>query len=261
VDDVGDTLRLASPAKRVISLMPATTEALFAMGAGDRVVGRTTWCDYPAEALAVPDLGSGIEPNVEVIVATQPDLVVLYASTRNAAAAERLRELGIPVIQLQPDLIEDLMRALALLGTATGLVESAAEVSRTLQAGLDAVSRPRADGPELLVLAWDQPPMVIGRGSFLHQVVTRAGARNAFDDLGGSAVTVSLEAIAARDPDVILTTAEAPAFLQRPEWQVVRAVRQRRLIRVQGTEFARPSPRLPQAVRQLAARLDSLPPP
>src|SRR5262245_40070576 len=83
VDDAGDTVRLAEPARRVVSLIPATTELLFAIGAGPLVVGRTTWCDYPAAATQVPNLGDGIRPNVEAIVAQHPDLVVLYRSTQN----------------------------------------------------------------------------------------------------------------------------------------------------------------------------------
>ena len=98
--------------------------------------------------------------------------------------------------------------------------------------------------------------MTIGRGSFLSELVERAGGRNLFDDVTASAGPVSIEAVAARDPDFIFTTSEGPAaFARRPEWQVVRAVRERRFIRVSGSEFNRPSPRAPAAIRELAARL------
>jgi iron complex transport system substrate-binding protein len=98
--------------------------------------------------------------------------------------------------------------------------------------------------------------MTIGRGSFLSELVERAGGRNLFDDVAASAGTVSIEAVASRDPDLILTASEGPvAFVSRPEWQVVRAVRERRLIQVTGSEFNRPGPRSPLAIRELTARI------
>jgi len=103
---------------------------------------------------------------------------------------------------------------------------------------------------------WEQPPMTIGRGSFLDELVKRAGGVNLFEDVTSSAGTVSIEAVAARDPDLILTTSAGPvAFATRPEWQVVRAVRERRFLPVSGSEFNRPSPRAPAAIRELTAKL------
>ncbi len=116
LDDGGTPVSLPGPPRRIVSLIPATTELLFALGAGDRLVGRTTWCDYPAEAARVPDLGNGIGPNLEAVVGARPDLVLLYLSPGNAAATERLRALGIPVLQLRTDRIVDLDRIARLLG-------------------------------------------------------------------------------------------------------------------------------------------------
>jgi iron complex transport system substrate-binding protein len=116
VDDAGDTVRLAAVPRRVVSLIPATTELLFAMGQGDRLVGRSQWCDYPAEAARIPSLGDGITPNLEAVLGARPDLVVLYHSGQNGAAAERLRSLGIPAIRVRTDLLADVPRLAALLG-------------------------------------------------------------------------------------------------------------------------------------------------
>ena len=95
VDDAGRPSRSPRPARRIVSLVPATTELLFAIGAGDAVVGRTQWCDYPEAALAVPSVGDGIGPNLELVVGRRPDLVLLYASA-DRGAAEQLARLGIP---------------------------------------------------------------------------------------------------------------------------------------------------------------------
>jgi ABC-type Fe3+-hydroxamate transport system substrate-binding protein len=259
VDDASDTTRLAAPAVRVASLVPATTELLFALGAGSQIVGRTRWCDWPAEAAAVTDLGDGINPSIEAILAVRPDLVVLYPSARNGSAAERLRSLGIPVVQLRTDTFADLRRITLLLGSATGRADQARQLLAGLDSGLAAVDRRgRPDPPRVLILAWDQPPMTIGQGSFLHEVVELAGGRNLFGELTTPDAPVSLEAIAARGPDLILTTAESPGFARRPEWQVIPAVRERRFLRVSGSEYSRPSPRAPDAIQRLSHALDSL---
>ena len=100
--------------------------------------------------------------------------------------------------------------------------------------------------------------MTIGRGSYLDELVSRAGGRNIFADVVAPSAPVSLEAITARHPDAILTSSVTPAFVTRSEWQVVDAVRRRRLIVLDGSEFSRPSPRAPAAIRRLAAAFDSL---
>jgi len=259
VDDTGAATWLAAPPQRIVSLIPATTELLFALGAGSRLVGRTSWCDYPAEAALVPDLGNGIEPNVEAVVAAKPDLVLLYKSGANRGAAERFRALGVPTLELATDRIADVDRLIRLLGQAVGLPEAAESLVVRTDRDLVAASR-RSDlptsRPSVFILVWDRPAMTVGRGSFLSEILERAGARNSFDDLPSSSAQVSIEAVASRDPDFILvTSAGDPAVASRPEWRVVRAVRERRFLRVRGSEFSRPSPRVGLAVRQVIAAL------
>ncbi len=112
-----------------------------------------------------------------------------------------------------------------------------------------------------LILVGEQPPIAIGPASYLSEVVVLAGGANAFGDLPGASAPVSLEAIAARDPDVVLVLgASRPAAFGRPEWQAVRAVRERRVVTLEGSEWDRPGPRTPGAVRALAARLAELGP-
>ncbi|HEU5039616.1 MAG TPA: helical backbone metal receptor [Gemmatimonadales bacterium] len=259
VDDAGDSAAVVQPARRVVSLIPATTELLFAIGAGGQVVGRTNWCDYPAAAAAVPNLGDGISPNLEAIVAASPDLVILYNSSQNARVAGRLRELGVPVIRLTTDRLGDVGRVAAILGRLTGHAREADSLAAALDTALAAATVPRAaEPPDVLLLVWEQPPMTIGRGSFLSELVERAGGRNLFADVASSAGAVSIEAIAVRDPDLILTTADGPsAFLDRPEWQAVPAIRGRRFIKVTGSEFSRPGPRTPTAIRELRRMLQA----
>ncbi len=260
VDDARDTVRLQAPARRVVSLIPAATELLFAIGAGPSVVGRTQYCDYPAAAQAVANLGDGIKPSIEAVLAQRPDLVVLYNSGQNAAVAGRLRELGIPHLRINTDALSDVPRVSRLLGLLTGHSREADSVIAVLDTALaHATNTPTARRPKVLLLVWEQPPMTIGRGSFLSELIERAGGENLFADVTTSAGVVSSEAVAARKPDLILATTEGPAaFASRPEWQVVPAVRRRRFLRVSGSEFNRPSPRAPSAIRELAERMRGL---
>jgi len=263
VDDAGDSVAVRAPAHRVVSLIPATTELLFAIGAGDAVVGRSTWCDYPAAAARVPNLGDGINPNVEAILAARPDLVVLYNSVQHAAVSARLRGLGIPTLRMNTDRLADVDRIGRLLGRLTGRSGSADSLAAAFDTALASATVTPREGhrPTVLLLVWEQPPMTIGRGSFLNELVERAGGANLFGDVATSAGPGSIEAVASRDPDFIFTTTDGPSsFARRPEWQVVRAVREHRFLRVTGSEFNRPGPRSPAAIRELAARLGAATP-
>ena len=249
--------RLAAPARRVVSLIPASTELLFALGAGPAVVGRTSYCDFPAAAKAVPDLGDGIKPNIEAVIASRPDLVVLYNSGQNAAVAGRLRELGVAALRINTDALSSVPRLAQMLGRLTGRENAADSLAAVFDTALTSATQPHgAQRPKVLLLVWEQPPMTIGQGSFLSELVERAGGENLFADVTSSSGVVSIEAVAARNPDLIFTTVEGPtAFATRAEWQVVRAVREHRFLHVTGSEFNRPSPRAPEAIRQLSAKL------
>jgi ABC-type Fe3+-hydroxamate transport system substrate-binding protein len=258
-DDAGDTVAVVAPARRIVSLIPATTELLFAIGAGGQLVGRTKWCDYPAQASRVPDVGDGMNPNLEAVLAARPDLVVLYRSGQNASAAERLRSLGVPAIQVRSDLLADVPRLARLLGRVTGHEHAADSVARAFARELAAATvAPPAHPPGVFILVWDEPPMTVGAGSYLSELLARAGARNVFADLPASSGQISVEAAAVRDPDFVFTSNPlVPAFATRPEWQAVRAVRERRFLHGAGSEFSRPSPRAPAAIRRLTAELRS----
>lgn len=260
VDDAGDTVTLARPASRIVSLAPATTELIFALGAGDRVVGRSPYDDWPAAALDVPVVSEGIGLNLEGIVAARPDLVVVYPSSANASAVARLRTLGIATFQARTDRVSDILRLANRLGTLTGRGQTADSLGRAIERELAAATAPpAADTAALFLLVWDQPPITVGSESYLSEVMRRAGGRNIFADLTAPSAPVSIEAVAARDPDFILTSSDAgvPAFAERAEWQAVEAVRERRFVSIAGSEFGRPGPRTPDAIRKLRRRLDA----
>jgi iron complex transport system substrate-binding protein len=263
VDDAGDSVRLAAPAARIVSLSPATTELLFAIGAGDRLVGRTRWCDYPAAARAVESVGDGMPPNVEAVLARHPDLVLLYRSSQNAEALRQFRTAGVATLQLSMDHLADVGRLARLLGTVVGRSAAGDSLAAAFTAALDSAAAPGAMLPasarrRVLLLAWDQPPIAIGAGSFQSEILTLAGGSNLFADLAVPSATVSIEAIAARDPDLILVTDSGPpAIMVRPEWRVVGAVRERRFLHLATPAFSRPGPRAPAVVRMLNTALEA----
>ena len=248
-------------AHRIVSLLPSFTEIFFAIGAGDRLVGRTTWCDYPPAALAVPNVGDGMPPNVEAVAARQPDLVVLYNSGPNVTAAQQLERLGIRTVLLDMNRLEDLAPATRTLGRLTGLEHGADSLARVMDGFTStAIDRPRPPlTASLAFIVWDNPPIIIGAGSYLDELATLAGARNVFSDVAKPSSQVSLETIAARDPQwiaVLSDSAEAPAFAKRPEWKAVRAVREGHFLLLRGSLFGRPGPRSGQAIQELRAMLE-----
>ncbi|MGH7539207.1 MAG: ABC transporter substrate-binding protein [Gemmatimonadales bacterium] len=257
-DDAGRVVRLAPPARRVVSLAPSITELLFALGAGGEVVGRTAYCQYPPAAKRVPSVGDGLNPNIEAIVARQPDLVLLYRSPHTEAAARQLEALGIATLMLRHDRLEDVARTARLLGRVTGHVPAGAAVAREIEALLAAPPNPPA--ARIVYIVWDNPPIVIGGGSFLDELARLAGATNVFRDIAAPSATVSIEVIAERDPDWIALlrdtlTTPLPAWTGRPEWRTVRAVRERRFLPLQAELFGQPSPRAPEAVAVLRRAL------
>ncbi len=256
-DHAGDVIALEGQAHRIVSLSPALTELLFTLGAGDRVVGRTRWGRDPEAALAVPSVGDGLNPNIEAVVAQGPDLVLFYLSPSNGVAIERLNGLGVATASIRLDGLEDLVRAARLIGELVGAT-GVDSVLTAFEAQLDTVTAETQERPDVLLLAWDNPPIAIGGASFQSEIVERAGGRNVFADEALPSLPVSIETIAAREPDVVLVTGgDEPAFADAPQWQAVRAIRERRFVIVEGTQFAYPSFRAPEAIRQLRRALEN----
>lgn len=255
LDDFGDTLpRLASP-RRIVSLNPTTTELLFAIGVGARVVGRTHWDQWPDSARRVPDLGDGIRPNVEAVLAARPDLVLLYASNDDRPAAARLRQAGIAVASFKVDRLDDFRRVTRALGRLVGDSTRAAAVVDSVDATLarvEAATRPLAH-PTVFIHAWDKPVITIGGGSFMSELVAIAGGRNVYADLRQPSPTVTMEDVVRRDPDVVLAGPIAAAEIRRSDaWRALRAVREGHIAVYDTNLVSRPSVTLGAAAVSLA---------
>jgi ABC-type Fe3+-hydroxamate transport system substrate-binding protein len=247
------------PSQRIVSLLPSFTELLFAIGAGNRVVGRTQWCDYPPAALGIPSVGDGLPPNIEAVAARKPDLVVLYNAGPNVTAAKQLERIGIRTVLLDLNRLEDLAPAARTLGRLTGLEQQAESLARAMDSLTSTNLHQPPPTSTVAFVVWDNPPIIIGHGSYLDQLATQAGARNVFDDVAAPSAQVSLETIVARDPQwiaVLSDSAAPPAFAKRREWRAVRAVREGHFLLLPGSLFGRPGPRSGQAIQQLRMRLE-----
>ena len=263
LDDFGDTLFFAAAPTRVVSLNPVTTELIFALGAGDRLVGRTSWDLFPDAARAVPDLGPGMQPNVEAVLGQRPDLVLLYASESNRLAAQQLRAAGVMTLSYRTDRVADLPRVTPSIARALGIPARGMRVTDTVTASLEAVrALPRPSEPlSAYWHIWDAPLMTIGGGSYLSELLTVVGVRNVFGDLEQPSPQVSMEEIARRDPDVILAGPRAAERIRtQPQWRTVRAVREGRVITIDTTVVGRPGVRMGEAAWFLRrALVDSMP--
>ncbi len=256
-DDYGVAV-VPGAAQRIVSLNPTTTEILFALGVGDRIVGRSRWDQWPEAARRVPALGDAIRPSVEQVLAARPDLVLLYASGDNRAAAAALGGAGITVVALRVDRIADFERCVRVLGALTGRDEAARAAVDSVRRSLASVrvAMQGAPRPSVFLHVWDNPLMAIGGGSFLSELVDIAGGRNVYADRPEPSPQVSFEDLVRRDPDAILAgPLEVTRLAADARWQALRAVQQGRVLAYDTALVARPSMRLGEAARSLARLL------
>jgi iron complex transport system substrate-binding protein len=258
-DDFGAPLPVdASASARIVSLNPTATELLYAIGADDRLVGRSAWDEFPAEVKSVQSVGDGIRPNVEAVLGVKPTLVILYATAENRAAAAALQQAGVRVLSLRIDHIADFMSFTAVLGRAVGAEARAATVRDSVQRTLDVVRAATRNVTPVRVVwpAWLAPTMVIGGGSFIDELITIAGGVNVFHDSPAPSPPVSIEEIAKRDPDVVVTSASTLERLRNDApWRAVRAVREGRWVVHDPALTGRPSVVLGMAAVSLARSL------
>ncbi|HAE22333.1 MAG TPA: cobalamin-binding protein [Spirochaetaceae bacterium] len=264
-DARGATIAMQGKALRVVSLAPALTEILYASGAGSAVVGVTSYCNFPAAADALPEIG-GYSPNtisVEAIVALKPDLIVGERGA-HGQLAEQFAKAGLRFAAFELKDFNAIYEALSLIGSIAGDGSTALRQVNSIKARLQAVAAKTgglAAGAKPLVFweVWDEPLMTAGPKTFIGQVLSAAGARNAFADVKQDWPVISFEEIVMRKPDYIMASdthgiALSPEKLAaRTGWAGLSAVKERRIILLDGDIVSRPGPRFVEAV-ELAAK-------
>ncbi len=257
-DLAGRTVTLDEPARRVVSMMPAVTEWILAMGAADRLVARTDYDHHPALD-TLPSVGGGLTPSIEWLAARRPDLVISWPDAPSRSIVARLEQVGIAVYTAPVESIDESLAVAAHLGRLLGRDNDAASVIAGVQAALDSVRHAVVGRrtPTVLYLIGLDPLTAAGPGTFVDELVTIAGGRNAIADLRVRWPQLSLEEVVRRAPDVIIVgsiRAGDPATLleDRPGWRDVPAVRRHAVHAVHPDSANRPGPGMAKAAARLA---------
>lgn len=256
---------LAGPAKRVVAVMPADVEIIYALGAEDRLVGRGQYADYPAEVSAIEEVSSGQELNAEQILALEPDLVILTTMSQSVEQLEQIENAGVKVVVSDAQDIAGVYDAIAMLGTLLGEDEQADRVIEDMKTRLATLEEKAAAMPEdeKGTVYFEVSPLEFGlwtsgKNTFMDEIATILGFDNAFADVDGWA-EISEEQVLARDPDTIVTIAmyfgEGPTpdeeIVGRNGWDELKAVKEGRIFLANADEFSRPGPRLADGAEAL----------
>jgi iron complex transport system substrate-binding protein len=259
---------LAAQPQRIVSTAPSITELLYALGLGDRVVGVTRFCRYPPEAQKKPKIGDYTSPNLEAIAALKPDLVIVQ--TNPVRLAERLGTLRLRVLEINQDNIAAIYNSIRVVGEATGVSPRAAQLIDSIRGKLDAIAKrakPLHRARVMFVVGRSPNRLdgliVVGRASYLNEVIALAGGENVFRDAVAAYPAVTLEEVFARNPDVILDMGDMSDTVNVTEdhrrsvvglWQrmsVVAAVKSHRVFAVASDIYVVPGPRAVNAAQAI----------
>jgi len=262
-DEVGRKVQIPQEADRVVSLAPNLTEIVFALGDGNHLAGDTDFCDYPAEAVQKPHVGGPVNPNMEVLVSLQPDLVLATKSINRRETVNALNRLGLPVYVTDPHSVDEMIASVEHIGSALSAEKSAAIVAGDLRGRLSDLDRRLAGAVprRVLFIVWTDPLISIGRDTFIGDALRRAGGRSVVETKA-EWPRISLEEVVRLQPEVLVfASAHAgdaqrniDALRTRPGWRSLDAM-QRGNIVVISDAINRPAPRMMDAVEQLARAL------
>lgn len=254
-DMTGREVKLDAPADRIVVLDAADCEILYAIGAGDKVVGRGEYCSYPEEVLNVPAVQSGSETNIEQIIVLNPQVVIMSKMGQSVEQVEALENAGIKVFASDAQKIEDVYKAIELIGAIAGKDDKAASVvSEMKKAFSDIKSKVKDVGRktvyfEVSPLEWGL--WTAGEGTFMNELSDMLGLENIFSDVSGWA-EISQEQVIERNPDYIVTVAmyfgEGPKpvdeIMGREGWQNINAIKNGKVLNADQNEISLPGPRL-----------------
>lgn len=262
-DDTGQTVRLARPAARIVSLSPDVTENLFAIGAGERVVGTVDFSNYPKAASAILRIGSYERIDLEAVAALRPDLVIAWQSGNSPTQVAKLAALGLPVYFTQSERIEDVAANLERLGELTGTRAAAREAAARFGARIAALRARHGARPPVRAFyqVWNKPLMTVGGRQAISDALRLCGGENIFAAMKPLAAEVTVEAVLAADPEAIVASGMGAA---RPEWlddwrrwPALTAVARNNLFFVPPDHLQRHTPRLAEGIEALCAHLET----
>ena len=253
-DDRGVTVTLSRSPQRIVSLLPSLTETVCELGQCRRLVGVDRYSNFPEAVRALPQVGGGIDPNIEAVVALRPDVVLMATSSRGA---QRLEALGLKVIALEPKNSADAQRVMGKLGVLLE-VPDAQRIWRAIDAGVSAVAQslPPSAKNTRIYFEVSRGPYGAGTTSFIGEMMLRLGLANILTPDLGPFPKLNPEYVVRANPDVIMIGAlNAQGLEQRPGWAGIRALREGRLCVFSADEsdvLVRPGPRMAEAARLMA---------
>jgi len=263
-DDYGREVALAAPAQRVVSLAPHLTELMYAAGAGARLVGALEYSDYPAEAKALPRVGSEASIDLEALVALRPDLVIAWPNAGSARAVERIAALGIPVFRSEPRELEDIARTMETLGRLAGTQAPAGAAARTFRERAARIERRYAQRARVRVFyqVWDRPLVTVNGDHVISKVMRLCGGENVMAALPALAPEIDRESVLRADPEAIVASGPdgaRPAWLD--DWRAfpaLAAVRHDNLYSIRPELLQRHTPRLLDGAEELCRILEAV---
>jgi iron complex transport system substrate-binding protein len=256
-DDTGRAVTLRSIPTRIVSLAPGATEMLFAAGAGKQVIATVEYSDEPAAAKQVPRIGDVVAIDMERLVALRPEVAVVWPGGGNPAQIEEIGRLGIPIYRQQVNTLADLAGSLRRLGALAGTKEAAEQAARNIALRLATLEHTHETGrhPSVLLEVWNHPIYTVGGTHLMSDALRICGARNAFGDLRDLGPAIDVEAVVARNPEIIVAVAPPGAG---PDWladwkrfTTLRAVRTGNLIAFEDQRLTRLGPSVVDATESL----------
>ena len=253
-DMMGREITLDEPATRVVALSAADCEVLYAVGAGDALVGRGEYCDYPAEVLEVPSVQSGYDTNIEQIIALEPQVLLMSSMAQTEEQVAQLEEAGIKVVVSDAQDIEGVYTAVEMIGKLMGKEKEAEQVIIGMQVAFADLTNSTAGRGKTVyfeVSPLEYGLWTAGKGTFMNEIAEMLGMKNIFDDVEGWA-EISEEQVIERNPDYIVTITmyfgEGPTpveeIMGRTGWENVTAVKNGAILNLVNNELSRPTPRL-----------------
>lgn len=262
VDMFDRTITLDEPATRVVALSAADCEILYAIGAGDTLVGRGEYCDYPAAVLDVPSVESGYETNIEQIIALKPQVLLMSSMAQPKEQVEALEKAGIKCVVSEANDIEGVYYAIEMIGKLMGKQDNATQLISSMKSTFaDISAKATLDGTKTVY--FEVSPLqyglwAAGKGTFMNEIAEMLGLKNIFEDVDGWGA-VAEEQVLQRDPDYIVTVSmyfgEGPTpteeILSRTGWENVTAVKNEAILNLQNNELSRPTNRLAEGAQMM----------
>ena len=258
-DDLGREVKIPQKIDRAVSLAPNLTEDVFAVGAGDRLVGVTTYCDYPEAAKKIQKVGDTLNPNIETIVALKPQIVLVSTASQLEAFSKILADNGIAVYITNPKSLDDIFKDLAQLGDIFGTQDTAAKVVGDLTDRVATITRAAAGKMPVRVFVQisKEPLFTIGKQAFVTEIVKRARGESVTANIETAYPNLSKETALALAPDVIILSDSPDNQEPNDAFNDSPAVKNGRVFRVNADLLSRPGPRLVDALEQIARDLDA----